>query len=126
MIQVKDVEHDELHRAALLGRPEPVRVALAETGAQGGEVGLAVGGETHELAVEDDSANGERLGEAGHLRGLISTRAAVAGAHRERSAVEAHLHPCAVPLHFRRPFVAARCGPSAGEHRLDEAGDAFT
>jgi hypothetical protein len=122
-IQVNNIERDEHHRGAspsrrtgtLARRPKRARKA-----AKSGLPSPAKQRSSPSRRIADRS-----LGESGHLGELIYTRAAGAGAHRDRAAIESHLHPRAVLLHLERPPLAARHRASAGKHRLDTAGDLF-
>jgi hypothetical protein len=62
---VKDVEHNEPHRALC-------RVGAAtESGAESGEIGLTVLSKADKLTVENDPPAGERVGECGQLGELL-------------------------------------------------------
>src|SRR3954451_1760396 len=100
----------------------PRRLASAdESAADGGEVGLAVGGEVYELAVEDDAMWPERVREVSQLSKV--RRAVAAGTRAERPAglADAQLSPKAVPSDLQRPAVIQSSGKAAAqEHRLAE------
>jgi len=116
--EVKRVEGQERRRRSggRQSRRPPVR---AKPPAEALEVGLTVGAEADQLAVQDRSPGAERVRHRFQLRELGAAVSTRARADAEDAAVPAELGAHAVELHLERPPVAARDRTRAGKHRLD-------
>src|SRR4051794_27778779 len=91
------------------------RIAHGEAAPEHGEVRAPVGGEVHELAVQDHAATGNGLGERSEFGKLGAAVATGTRAHAPAArAVDTQLGADAVELDFDRPLVVAGARGRAG------------